>query len=171
MKELKSTVRLDSVKSVYGGKQFSIRAKEALENGFVVKLGDLEKGNTDVYEMETPKAKDSVVLIANPALIRDNARLGADQEKYYSMEKNEVVRAYELAERDIFSVSKLGVEGDAKEGEYLVTGAGLKLVPSAAPVTEGFCAKVVRFDRIGGSLALNLDHEPLEYVVLDVLNV
>lgn len=168
--ELRSTVRLDKVKSVYNGHIFSIRATQLLENGHFVKLGDIEAKNIEVHGMAVPKADDKLVLIANPAIIYDNtARLGADQERYYFMEKDEVVRGYEIVENDVLSVSKLGIEGVAVEGEYLIAGVGTKLVPSAIPATSGFCAKVIRFDRIGGALSINLSQTATEYVVMEVL--
>ena len=170
--QLRSTVKLSKIKSAFTGHVYSIRATQELENGFVVKLGDLEANNIEVHGMEVPAAGDSVVLIANPAIIYDNTnRLGSDQEKYYFMEANEVVRGYELSVNDVIGISKLGIDGDATEGEYLVTGAGLKLVPSATPAVTGFTAKVIRFDRVGGALSLNVTHEPTEYVMFEVLSV
>ena len=169
-KQLRSVVRLDKVKSVYTGNNYSIRITQEMENGFVVKLGDIEANNRDVHEMVVPTAGDSIVLIANPAIIYDNARLGSDQEKYYYMEKDEVVRGYEIAPHDVFSVSELGIDGTAVVGEYVVSGDGVKLVPSDTPATEGFCAKVVRKEAVGDALALNVTHEPTNYVVLEVLS-
>lgn len=168
--QLRSTVRLDKVKSVYNSHIFSVRATQLLENGHFVKLGDLEAKNIEVHGMAVPKAKDKLVLIANPAIIYDNtSRMGADQERYYFMETGEVVRAYEIVENDVISVSKLGIDGTAVVGEYLVAGAGTKLVPSSSPATSGFCAKVVRFDKIGGALSINLTQTATEYVVMEVL--
>lgn len=169
--QARSTVRLDKVKSVYTGNTFSIRSTVELENGFFVKLGDVEEANIEVNGMTVPVAEDKLVLIANPAIIYDNtARLGADQERFYFMEKGEVVRGYEINENDVLAVSKLGIEGTAVKGEYLVAGAGLKLVPSASPATKGFTAKVIRFDKIGGALSINLTQDPTEYVVMEVIS-
>lgn len=169
--QLRSTARLDKVKSVYNGHIFSIRATQELENGFFVKLGDLEANNIEVHDMLVPQTGDRLVLIANPAIIYDNtARLGADQERFYYMESGEVVRGYEIVENDVISISKLGIEGDAVQGEYLVAGNGLNLVPSATPATDGFCAKVLRFDKVGGALSINLTHQATEYVVMEVLS-
>lgn len=168
---LRSVVRLDKVKSVYTGNTFSIRTTQEMENGFVVKLGDIEANNRDVHGMAVPVANDKLVLIANPAIIYDNTRLGSDQEKFYYMEAGEVVRGYEIAPNDVFSVGELGIDGTAVVGEYLVAGAGVKLVPSATiPVGGGFVAKVLRTESVGGALALNLDHQPTNYVVMEVIS-
>lgn len=169
--QLRAKVRLDKVKSVFTGHNFSIRTTEELENGFVVKLGDLEPENRDVHGMEAPAAGDSLVLIANPAIVYDNARRFSGDEVYYFMEEGEVVRGYELQKNDVFSITKLAIEGDAVVGEYLVAGAGTKLVPSATPAATGFSAKVNRFERVGGAVAsLNVDLEATEYVVMEVLS-
>lgn len=168
--QLRSTVRLDDVKSVYTGHVFSVRAGAELENGFVVKVGDIEANNRDVREAVAPVAGDSVAVIAQPAIVYDNARLGTGQEKYFYINQDEVVNAYEVQKGDIFSVSELGVNGTAVVGEYLITGAGYKLVPSATPATSGFTAKVVRFDTVGGALSLNVTQSPTKYVVLDVIS-
>lgn len=168
-KVIRSMVRLDDVKSVYTGKNFSVRLKDEAENGFVVKLGDIEANNRDVHGAVKPVAEDKVVLIAEVPMIYDNNRLGTGQEKYFAMEAKEVVRAYELQANDKFSVTKQGIEGDAIVGEYLVTGTGYKLVPSATVPANGFAAKVVREERVGGKFSLNVDHAPLEYVVMEVV--
>ena len=171
MAQLRTVAKLAKVKSVYTGNTFSVRTTQEMENGFFVKLGDVDPNNIEVHEMVVPQAGDKgLVLIANPAIIYDNtARLGADQERFYFMEAGEVVRGYEIGATDILGISKLGIEGDAVEGEYLVAGNGVKLVPSATPVADAFCAKVIRFDKVGGALALNLTHEATEYVMMEVL--
>lgn len=169
-KQLRAKVRLDKVKSAYEGHNFSIRLTEEMENGYVVKLGDLEKDNRDVHAHVKPAANDKLVLIANPALIYDQSTRNGGLEVYYFMEAGEVVRGYELQANDVYAITALAVEGTAVVDQYLVSGAGYKLVPSATPVTEGFCAKVNRFERVGGAFSLNLEQTATEYIVLEVLN-
>lgn len=168
-KQVRSIVRLDDVKSVYTGKNFSVRAPKELENGHVITLGDIEANNRDVHTGVVPVAEDKVVLIAEVPIVYDNNTLGSGQEKFFAIEKDEVVRAYELQENDKFSVTKEGIEGDPVVGEYLVTGAGTKLVPSATIPAKGFAAKVVREEPVGGKFALNVTQQPSNYVVLEVV--
>ena len=170
--KLRSVVKMSKVKAIYNGHTFSVRTTQEMENGFFVKLADIEKDNIEVHGMAVPKTGDKgLVLIANPAIIYDNkARLGSDQEKFYYMENGEVVLGYEIVENDVFGISKLGIEGTPVEGEYLVAGNGVKLVPSATPVADAFCAKVIRFEKVGGALALNLTHEATEYVMMEVIS-
>lgn len=169
-KQLRAKVRLDKVKSVYTGHNFSIRLTQEMENGYVVKLGDLEPDNRDVHAHVEPKANDVLVLIANPALIADQSTRNGGLEQYYFMEAGEVVRGYEIQENDVFSVTDLAIEGTPVVGQYLVAGAGYKLVPSDTPKTTGFCAKVNRLERVGGLITLNTANAATEYVVMEVLN-
>ena len=169
--QLRSTVKLAKVKSVYTGHIHSVRLTEEAENGFVVKLGDIEANNIEVSGMVIPATGDGqLVIIANPAIIYDNRSPLESLENKYFMEAGEVVRAYEISKNDIIGISKLGIEGEAVEGQYLVAGAGMKLVPSATAITEGFCAKVIRFDKVGGTRSLNLTMVPTEYAMIEVLS-
>lgn len=167
----KSVVRLDDPR--FAGRDadvFSVRANTELENGFVGKLGEIEKDNRDVRALETPAAGDSLVLIANPAIVYDNARLGSGLEKNYSMKAEEVVRAYDLKPTYVFSVSEEGIEGTATEDGYVVAGAGNKLVAvDEKPETTGFIGKVVRKEVVGGALAVNVTQTPTNYVVIDTI--
>lgn len=171
--KLRSVVKMSKVKSVYNGHTFSVRTTQEMENGFFVKLGDIEANNIEVHGMTVPKTGDKgLVLIANPAIIYDNkARLGSDMERYYYMPSGEVVRGYEIVANDVFGISKLGIEGVPVVGEYLVAGNGVKLVPSATPpVGDAFYAKVIRFEKVGGALSINLTQDATEYVMLEVIN-
>ena len=172
MAQLRSVAKLAKVKSVYTGNTFSVRTTQEMENGFFVKLGDVEANNSEVHGLAVPQEGDKgLVLIANPAIIYDNtARLGADQERFYFMENGEVVRGYQIEANDVLGITLEGIEGDAVEGEYLVAGNGVKLVPSATPAPNGgFTAKVIRKEKIGGVLSLNLTQTPAEYVMMEVL--
>ena len=170
--KLRSVVKMSKVKSIYNGHTFSVRTTQEMENGFFVKLGDIEKDNIEVHGMKVPATGDKgLVLIANPAIIYDNtARLGSDKERFYFMENGETVLGYEIVENDVFGISKLGIDGVPVEGEYLVAGNGVKLVPTnTPPVDDAFYAKVIRFEKVGGALSINLEHEATEYVMLEVI--
>lgn len=164
----KSVVRLDDSRFP-NTDIYSVRATVILENGFVGKLGDIENGNPDIRKLEKPAAGDSLVLIANPAIVYDNARLGAGTEDQYNMEAGEAVRAYKPHATYVYAVSAEGINGDAVIDEYLVAGDGYKLVPSATLPETGFAAKVVRKETIGGKLSFNVKQNPTELYVLDVI--
>ena len=164
----KSVVRLDDSRFP-NADTFSVRAEVELENGFVGKLGAIEEGNADARALETPVAGDSLVLIANPAIIYDNGRQGSGLEVNYVMKAGKLVRAYNPRPTFVFGVSKEGINGTAVVGEYLVSGAGHKLVPSATLPATGFAAKVVREDAVGGMLTINTTQTPVVYVVMEVV--
>ena len=174
-----SVVRLDKVKSVYVGNIFDVRAPEALQNGFVAHLGDLEAGEREVHAIEKPTTasvgQKSVVLIAHSPIVYDNARMGSNSEQNYAIEAGEAVRAYEIGARDIFSVTKEGLSligTDAVAGNYLVAQNGsfkLKEVATLAG-TEKFVGKIVRQDQIGTTVATGqIGGRILTYVVIEVV--
>ena len=147
---------------------FSVRINGEMENGFVGKLGDVEANNRDIRTLETPVAGDSLVLIANPALNYDESRLAGLETNYY-MEAGDAVRAYTPRPTMKFAITKEAINGTHTVGEYLVAGAGHKLVPSDTVPATGFAAKIIREEPVGGALAINVTHEPTVYVVLDVV--
>lgn len=80
-------------------------ANAAIDNGNVVKLGDLEDGSRTVYIGTAPSASDTlgdIVLIASPEVMYDE-RL-KDLDDYYN-EAGKISRGYRLHEHDIFSVT------------------------------------------------------------------
>lgn len=170
-----SVVRLDKLKAVQGGHIYSVLAPEALQNGFVAALKGLKTGEREIYEIEKAGTTKPVVLIANPAIIYDNARQGANSEQNYVIENGEIVRGYELQPRDIFSVTKEGLTllaTDAVVGNYVVgDGATFKLKEAAAVTTETFVGKIVRIDTVGTTVSTGQAGavgRVLTYVVIEV---
>lgn len=166
-KNKRAVVRLDDYRFP-NGDVFSVRIEDEMENGFVGKLGEVEAGNRDVRKLEEPKAGDSLVLVAHFPLVYDERKLAGLETNFY-MEEGDAVRAYGLRPTFKFSISKEAINGTYTVGEYLVAGAGYKLVPSATVPATGFAAKIVREDTVGGALSLNATQEPTKYVVLDVV--
>lgn len=164
----RSVVRLDDSRFT-STDIYSVRLNDDAENGFVVKLGDVETDNLDVRKAETPAAEDSIVLIANPAIVYDNARMGSGLETNYFMKEGEVVRAYAPKATFLFSLSEEGINGTAVKGEYLVTGAGNKLVPSPTIPASGFAGKVVDFETVGGRISLLAEHSPVKYAIIETV--
>ena len=171
-KQIRSVVKLDDSRFPNGREDiYSLRVSDEVENGFVLKVGEVEDGNHDVREGVQPSAGDKIAIIANPALIYDNNRLGSGLERYYFMEADEVVRAYTPHPTYIFSVSEEGIEGVAEAGKFVVSAAGYKLkVEDTEPVdATGFVGKIVRLDTVGGALSLNVTQKPTKYVVIDTI--
>lgn len=168
VKVKRARVRLDDSRFP-NGDLYSVRSENELENGFVGVLGDVEVDDLDVRKLITPTAESSLVLIASPAMVYDNNRMGTGGEEDYFMEAERAVRAYGLHEHYIFSVTKEAIDGTAVKDEYLVSGAGNKLVPSATVPTKGFAAKVIKEENVGGAYSLAVTQTPTTYVVLQVV--
>lgn len=176
---INSVVRLDKVRSVYpgGGHIYSVEAPETLQNGFVAKLTGLKTGEREIYQIAKPTTSDKLVLIANPAINYDESRMSLNSEQEYSMEVGEIVRAYDLAPQDIFSITKEGltlIGSDAVVGNYVVADpTTFKLKEVASVTDEKFVAKIVRIDKVGNPVAVGQAGtvgRVLTYVVLEVVN-
>lgn len=171
-----SVVRLDDIKSRHVGRNYSVRvpdtftAENPLQNGNVVTIDKREVGNLDVHTVKEPVAGDSVVLIAEVALVYDNKR--DTTEKDFFMVGGEVVRGYELSKHDLISISKQGfVDPTATfaEGETVVP-SGYKLDKGAAGAT-GTVFTVVKEEKVGGWLAVGATQAGTDYVILEVTQV
>lgn len=108
-----------------------------IDNGNVVKLGELEDGSREVYKGDTPSASDdlgAVVLIASPEMIYDETVRGLD--KFYN-KAGRIARGYRLHKGDIFSVTADALEGTPALGNVVELADGTKLstVASASGAT------------------------------------
>lgn len=175
-----SVVRLDNLKSQYQGHIFSVKAPEALQNGQVGIVGDLLDGEREVRQLVKPATANldkGLALIANPAIVYDESRSTSALEKNYTIAQDEVVRAYELHEKDIFSVSKDGIDligAEPVKGNYVVAqNASFKLKEVATVTgTEGFVGKIVRKDTIGTTVVTGQGGTIggiTEYIVIEVV--
>ena len=87
-----------------------------VDNGNVLKVGALLGDSTNGYEREikvgaAPTASstlDEIVLVATPEVLYDERKHNLDD---FTNEAGRVVRGYHLHSGDIFSVTKLGLDG------------------------------------------------------------
>ncbi|MBL4950993.1 hypothetical protein JK635_01905 [Neobacillus sp. YIM B02564] len=171
-----SVVRLDKVKSCYGGHIYSVLAPETMQNGFVAALKGLKDGEREIYEIQKAGTEKPVVLIAHSPIVYDNARQGANSEQNYEIESGEVVRAYELQKTDIFSVTKEGLNltEDAKVGNFVVAESDSFKLKEVSTTTgsEAFIGKIVRTDVVGSTIPTGQAGSIgrlLNYVVIEVI--
>jgi len=176
-----SVVRLDNVKAVYTGHIFSVKAPEELQNGFVGHLGGFVNGEREVRTLEKPTTasidQKGLVLIAHSPINYDESTMASASEQNYKIEAGEVVRAYELHEHDIFSVTKEGIDligANATVGNYVVAQDGsFKLKEVATPVgTEAFVGKIIAQEAVGTTTVVGANGaigHVLEYVVIEVI--
>lgn len=121
-----------------------------IENGSVVKLGDLEEKNREVY-VATDVAADTairdVVLVAAPEVPYDERIKNLDE---YINDANKIVRGYRLHSGDIFSVTKEALTGAEKPavGNVVELAAGTKL--SVAESATGTAVGKIKQIEIAG---------------------
>lgn len=123
-----------------------------IDNGNVVKLGDLETGSRTVYKGLTPAADDEmrdIVLIASPEKIYDERIHNLDA--FYN-EAGTIARGYRLHTADIFSVTKDALDGKSSPevGDVVELKAGTKL-NVAASATNGstVIGKIIDINVVG----------------------
>ena len=125
-------------------KYFNASGKEAaIENGSIVKIGDLLDGQREVRKAVTPTASDEIkdlVLVANPEVIYDESRYHGLEE--YINEAGKVVRGYRLHSGDGFSLTKEGFSGTPEKGKYLTVGTTTKPVVAASASTGVVIGKI-----------------------------
>ncbi|MCM3387325.1 hypothetical protein M3649_04150 [Ureibacillus chungkukjangi] len=152
---------------------FSVRLKTGAgeyENGFVGKLGDYEENNLDVQALELATAGDSIVVVANSAIVYDNARLGKGLETEYFMAEGEVIRAYVPEAGKALSISLEGFKVEPAKGDIIVPDGKQLTVAETAPTT-GTYFEVVKIEKVGGALALNVTNNATTYAVLKTKQV
>lgn len=151
-------VRLDNVKSVYGGHIESLKPADTslvVQNGFVGKAGDLLPKERELRRLEIAKKGDSIVLIHNGE-INYSESLNAGNLERFAQEAGKASRGYTLERLDIFSLSDdlitpLATKPEA--GNYVVVDeATFKLKEIATPVgDEKFVGKIVAKEQLGSS--------------------
>lgn len=104
-----------------------------IDNGNIVKLGDLEEGSRTVYIGLTPAANtalNDVVLIATPEVMYDERLKNLDE--YYNV-AGKICRGYQLTNPGGFSVTADAFDGTPAKGKLveLMAGTKLKVVSSA----------------------------------------
>ena len=103
--------------------------KTAIENGNVVKIGDLETGSREVYKGLTPAANNNIkdiVLVASPEVMYDERKRDLDE---FINEAGTIARGYHLHTNDIFSVTIDALDGNSEPavGDVVELKAGTKL--------------------------------------------
>lgn len=176
-KKTYAVVRTDKVESYEAGRIHHVRLGKETQNGELIVAGDIELENLDVREGVVPEeGAGAVALIADPVKIYDESTYGSRFENQYVMNEDHVARAYKLVPTDVFSVTKEVIENaDALDGvdfataeKFATVGTGGKIkIVDDAPA-EGFYAKVVTVEPVGGRYAYFGGAEPQEYVILDV---
>lgn len=134
----------------------NVETETAIDNGNIVKLGDLVEGEREIYKATAPAASDAladVVLVASPEVMYDEKL--KDLADFYN-EEGKNARGYRLHSGDIFSLTADALTGTTGESGTLAVGsiielqAGTKL-KAVASTTSGSTAvgKIIAIDVVG----------------------
>lgn len=131
-------------------------AEEDLDNGniFILETQRPDDGiDNEVWEATAPEAGKlaGVWVACSPwAVVRRGEPVGDPRELYNV--KGKVFDAAYLQPKDLFTVTAEALDGTAGTNEYVVATAGsFKMTWAAAPVTDAFCAKLIKQTTIGDS--------------------
>lgn len=142
-----------------------VNATTNIENGWVVKKGDLVTGERNVYTAAVPAVTDKVYLVANPAWSYTDIPSEQGEENFINV-ANKVFRGYGLADTNKFGVKAYSITPvDASTpitvGDYVgVDGTTMKLIDLGATEpdgdTRGFIGKVTEVYDAGIFPCLNI---------------
>jgi hypothetical protein len=153
-----SVVRLDNLQAIYGGGHIhSVQSAEVIQNGQVGVVGNLLTGEREVRSFDKPAdlATAKASLVAQDEIMYDQVRKSQNNLKDFSIEAGTPFRTYDLAEGDVFSVSKDAIDAlatDVVVGNKVVLQVGShKLAENdgSALTTERFVGRIEAVEQIG----------------------
>lgn len=118
------------------GHIFSLKCHAALDNGKIVSYGAYQ-GN-EVFASKAFAAGDMPLLVLTPPTGYSGVR-GQLEEKYFYNAKDEIARAYELHEGDIWTISADAFSGTPEVGKWI---DATYTVKQSRPTT-GFIAQII----------------------------
>lgn len=133
-----------------------INATTAIENGWVVKKGDLVTGERNIYNAAVPATTDKVYLVANPAWSYKNEVSEQAEDQYINV-AGKAFRVYGLAATNKFGVTDYTItpvnsSTPIAVGDYIgVDGTTMKLkdLGTTEPTGVGFYGKVTEIEEYG----------------------
>lgn len=99
----------------------------AIDNGNILKVGDLVKGEREVYVGAVPEASTAlkdIVLVASPEVLYDEHKKNLDD---FVNEAGTICRGYRLHQHDGFSVTAAALDGEPAVGKTVNIDAGTKM--------------------------------------------
>jgi hypothetical protein len=135
----------------YGRHIFSVKASDDIDNGKLVNIDAMKYEKNEYYTMVEPTATSRVGLILSVAVGADEKPLAATYEYNFYNGKDEIMRVYELAAGDRFSVSVNGIP-DGEVGKYVVADGYDLAVADAEPTDKAFYGEIIELvKRTGGN--------------------
>lgn len=105
------------LKATKVGHMYSLKCHKDLDNGSIVSVGDWAEAQ--VFNSKDYVAGEHPVLVLTPPIGYNSDRRVYQDEQYFYNAKNEVARAYELYDGDIFTVSDIMFAGDPAVGKFI----------------------------------------------------
>lgn len=126
------------IKSVQTGHILSLKAIANTDNGSIVARGDWDSDTPDgqVFKAKAYAAGEKPYLVLTTPIGYNSDRKYYNDECYFYNATGEIMRAYELTEDDIFTVSEDAITGTPTVGKYVTVGSdGLYTPATSAPGT------------------------------------
>lgn len=141
-------VRTDNMSGTVNGKDLvSLNFADAIENGNVVLIGGYADGEREVRTATVPAADSNlsdIALVASEEVVNSKNYNGLSD---FINEKGDIIRGYRLTSKDIFSVSKEALDGDAEVGHVVELQAKTKLkVVASATASTTTVGKVIAIE-------------------------
>ena len=131
------------LKATVAGHIYSLKAHKNMDNGSIVGRGAWVEAQ--VFDSKDYVAGEMPLLVLTTPIAYNYDRKAYQAEKYFYNAKGEIMRAYELAEGDIFTVSAMAITALANEpvvGNYLNVADGL-YVETASAAASGIVLQIV----------------------------
>lgn len=136
----------------YGRHIFNVKASEDIDNGKLVNIDAMKYKENEYYTMVEPTATSRVGLILSVPVGPDERPLAATYEYNFYNGKDEIMRVYELATGDKFTISANGLAGTVAVGKLVeADGYGMKVIEGETS-TNAFYGEVIEaIKRTGGT--------------------
>ena len=119
---------LDKVNAKKHGNIETVVATVDLPNGSLVALGDMITGEREAFHAEAPDNAKELLLVVAPEVKFDESLDQLD----YTTKAGEAVRAYHLAEGDLFQVEQTLFAVAPKKGDVVTGGAAHKYIANVS---------------------------------------
>lgn len=133
---------------------FDVKATVDVQNGWVVKKGDIVTGEKAIYKAEVPATTDEVYLVANPAWDYNDSSIINQNEENYINKAGKSFRVYALKKDNQFAVLDYSIAENTSlaVGDYIgVDGSTMQLkdLGTSDPGSTGFMGKVIEITTYG----------------------
>ena len=131
------------IKATSTGHIYSLRAIANTDNGSIVSRGAFEE--EQIFKAKAYAAGEQPIFVLTPPIGYNSDRRSYQDECYFYNKTGEVMRAYELCEGDIFTVSSEAITALADApviGNYVSVDSGL-YKEAATAGTSGFVGQII----------------------------